>query len=145
MIIKVAELRLLSETVCYSVVSDSLRPHMPVRLLCPWDSTGQEYWSEWPCHPSGDFPGPGIEPGSHALQADSLPSEPPGKPEILQVINNLRSTIWRTHLCDFYLITFHFIQGSKAVCCESSAVIISDFRMETFRDGLTFSEHSTLR
>ena len=29
---------------------------------------------------SGDLPDPGIEPGSPALQADSLPSEPPGKP-----------------------------------------------------------------
>ena len=29
---------------------------------------------------SGDLPDPGMEPGSPALQADSLPSEPPGKP-----------------------------------------------------------------
>ena len=28
----------------------------------------------------GDLPDPGIEPGSPALQTDSLPSEPPGKP-----------------------------------------------------------------
>ena len=28
----------------------------------------------------GDLPDPGIQPGSPALQADSLPSEPPGKP-----------------------------------------------------------------
>ena len=28
----------------------------------------------------GDLPDPGIEPGSPALQADSLLSEPPGKP-----------------------------------------------------------------
>ena len=33
------------------------------------------------CHalPQGDLPYPGIEPRSPALQADSLPSEPPGK------------------------------------------------------------------
>ena len=30
--------------------------------------------------PPGDLPDPGIEPMSPALQADSLPSEPPGKP-----------------------------------------------------------------
>ena len=30
--------------------------------------------------PPGDLPNPGIEPRSPALQADSLPSEPPGKP-----------------------------------------------------------------
>ena len=28
----------------------------------------------------GDFPDPGIKPGSPALRADSLPSESPGKP-----------------------------------------------------------------
>ena len=32
---------------------------------------------------SGDLPNPGIEPGSPALQADSLPSEPPGKVTLL--------------------------------------------------------------
>ena len=31
-----------------------------------------------PCSPPGDLPNPGIEPRSPALQADSLPSEPPG-------------------------------------------------------------------
>ncbi|MES7760928.1 hypothetical protein U6J64_12300, partial [Cutibacterium acnes] len=30
---------------------------------------------------SGDLPNPGIEPRSPTLQADSLPSEPPGKPK----------------------------------------------------------------
>ena len=38
----------------------------------------QEYWSELPFSSPGDLPDPGIEPGSHALQADSFPSEPPG-------------------------------------------------------------------
>ena len=31
-----------------------------------------------------DLPNPGTEPGSPALQVDSLPSEPPGKPETRQ-------------------------------------------------------------
>ena len=36
---------------------------------------------EWFAIPSpGDLPDPGMEPRSPALQADSLPSEPPGKP-----------------------------------------------------------------
>ena len=39
----------------------------------------QEYWSGLPFPSPGDFPDPGIEPGSPALQADALPSEPPGK------------------------------------------------------------------
>ena len=36
----------------------------------------QEYWSGFPFPPPGDLPNPGIEPGSPALQADSLQSEP---------------------------------------------------------------------
>ena len=39
----------------------------------------QEYWSGLPFPSPGDLPNPGIEPGSLALQADALPSEPPGK------------------------------------------------------------------
>ena len=42
----------------------------------------QEYWSGLTSPSPGDLPDPGIEPGSLALQADSLPSEPPGKPEL---------------------------------------------------------------
>ena len=40
----------------------------------------QEYWSGLPFLSPGDLPDPGIEPQSPALQADSLPSKPPGKP-----------------------------------------------------------------
>ena len=40
----------------------------------------QGYWSGLPFPSPGDLPDPGIKPGSPALQADSLPSEPPGKP-----------------------------------------------------------------
>ena len=39
----------------------------------------QEYWSRLPFPSPGDLPDPGLEPRSPALQADSLPSEPPGK------------------------------------------------------------------
>ena len=42
----------------------------------------QEYWSRLPFPSPGDLPNPGIKSGSLALQADSLPSEPPGKPNI---------------------------------------------------------------
>ena len=38
----------------------------------------QEYWSGLPFPSPGDLPNPGIEPGSPALWADALPSEPPG-------------------------------------------------------------------
>ena len=54
-------------------------------------STGfswQEYWSGLPFFSPGDLPDPGIEPRSPALQADSLPSEPPGKPKVLKKKKN---------------------------------------------------------
>ena len=35
----------------------------------------QQYWNELPFPSLGDLPDPGIEPGSLALQADSLPTE----------------------------------------------------------------------
>ena len=50
----------------------------------------QEYWSELPFPSPGDLPNPGIEPGSPALGADSLPTELPGKPkEVLQIEKKL--------------------------------------------------------
>ena len=40
----------------------------------------KEYWSGLPFPSPGDLPDPGIESRSPAMQADSLPPEPPGKP-----------------------------------------------------------------
>ena len=39
----------------------------------------QECWSGLPFPSPGDLPDPGIKPRSPSLQADALPSEPPGK------------------------------------------------------------------
>ena len=39
----------------------------------------QEYWSGLPCPSPWNLPKPDIEPSFPTLQADSLPSEPPGK------------------------------------------------------------------
>ena len=41
----------------------------------------QEYWGGLPCPPPEDLPNPGVKPRSPTLQADSLPVEPPGKPQ----------------------------------------------------------------
>ena len=40
------------------------------------DFSRQEYWSGFPCPPSGDLPNPGVKHRSPILQADSLPSKP---------------------------------------------------------------------
>ena len=44
----------------------------------------QEYWSGLPFPSPGDLPNPGIEPRSPALQADALPSKPPGTLKVKQ-------------------------------------------------------------
>ena len=44
------------------------------------------YWSKWPFLSPGDLPDPSIEPRSPTLQADSLPSEPPGNRVFADVI-----------------------------------------------------------
>ena len=46
----------------------------------------QECWSGLPFPSPGDLPNPGIEPGSPALQADTVPSEPPGKPILVKIL-----------------------------------------------------------
>ena len=59
-------------------MSDSLLPH---GLYRPWNSPGQDTGVGSLFPSPGDLPNPGIEPRSHALQADSLPAAPPGKPK----------------------------------------------------------------
>ena len=67
--------------VSHSFVFDSLWPHglQPTRLFCPWNSPGKNTGVR-------DIPfsrrssDAGVKPGSLALQADSLPTKPPGKP-----------------------------------------------------------------
>ena len=56
-------------------MSDSLR-------YSPWDSPGQNIGVGSLSLLQGIFPNPGMELGSPALQADSLPTELSGKPEI---------------------------------------------------------------
>ena len=48
-----------------------------------------------PCPPPGDLPNPGTEPRSPALQADYLPSEPPGKPKKTLVIEMVLTVVAR--------------------------------------------------
>ena len=61
-----------------SVVSESLwtvAHQAPLSV----EFSRQEYWSGLPSPSPRDLPDPGIKPGSPALQAESLPSEPPEK------------------------------------------------------------------
>ena len=51
----------------------------PARLLCSWNSPGKKTLVGSHFLLQGIFLTQEIEPGSPGLQADSLPSEPPGK------------------------------------------------------------------
>ena len=66
----------------HSVVSNSLQTPRTTACQAPlsMELSRQEYWSGLLCPSPGDLPNPGIEP-SLALQADSLTSEPAGKPK----------------------------------------------------------------
>ena len=74
-----------SESVGCSVVSDSLPSPRTVagQASLSVEFPRQEYWNGLPFLSPGDLPHPGMESGSLALQTDSLPSEPPGKPLLL--------------------------------------------------------------
>ena len=75
-------------------MSDSLRLYglQTPRLLSPWDSPGRN--TGVGCHSllQGGLSDPGMEPGSPALQVDSLPSEPPGKPIFYHKHSLIRDT-----------------------------------------------------
>ena len=79
----------------------------------------QEYWSGLPFPSPGDFPNPGFEPGSPALQADSLPSESPGKPPTI-IGNKKNVSPLLQFLTSFSLnpcvseISIYILQGSKS-------------------------------
>ena len=71
----------------------------------------QEYWSGLPFPSPGDLPDPGIEPGSPALEADALTSEPAGKPYSFYTTSSKPQTQKKhntlfisSHLCDRELI-----------------------------------------
>ena len=72
---------MVANSVNRSVMSDSVTPGTVARQApLSTEFSRQEYWSGLAIPFPRGLPNPGIEPGSPALQADCLPSEPPGKP-----------------------------------------------------------------
>ena len=72
-------------SVSHSVVSHSATPGTVARQApLPVGFSMQEYWSRLPFPSPGDLPHPETEPRFPALQADSLPSEPPGNPRWIE-------------------------------------------------------------
>ena len=86
--------------------------------------SGQEYWSGLPFPSPGDLPDPGMEPGSPALQADSLPSEPPGKPSTVRtIIFKKKQRKFRNCRCNYASSskTLYFLQNTFLSCTENAA------------------------
>ena len=70
----------------------------------------QEYWHGLPFPSPEDLPNPGIEPGSPALQADSLPPKPPGKSMLLTRVSN---PITQTGIADNKTLKFSSLKTLK--------------------------------
>ena len=73
---------LYAEFVCVlscSVVSDSLQPTLPARLLYPWGFSRQEYWTGLPFPPPGEL----LKLAHPRLLhwQGNLTTQPPGKPQ----------------------------------------------------------------
>ena len=76
----------------------------------------QEYWSGLPFPSPGYLPNPGIEPGSPALEADALTSEPPGKPLnilLYDIIIYICNVSLKLILLVFFLLLSDVIVRSK--------------------------------
>ena len=70
-----------SESESCSVVTDSATPWTVAHQVpLSTEFSRPEYWSGLPFPSPGNLPDPGIKTRSPVLQADSLQSEPPGKP-----------------------------------------------------------------
>ena len=103
-----------------SVVSDSFAIPLTIAYQASLSMgfSRQEYWNGVPFPSSGDLPDPGIEPRSPALQADALPSEPPGKNIWMKVKEEsekagLKLNIQKTKITASDPITSQQIEGEK--------------------------------
>ena len=86
-----------------SVMSDSFRPH---GLHSSWNFPGQNT-GVGSCSLLQDLPNPGIKPGSPALQEDSLPAEPRGKPSWgTNTLFNERCWNNRIFMCKTYVWSY---------------------------------------
>ena len=96
-----------------TVMSDSFANTWTVAHQAPLSMgfSRQEYWSGLPFPSPGGLTDTGIKPGSPALQADSLPSESPGKPinhcSSAKILNNCRLKIL-CHLFNYSALPISF-------------------------------------
>ena len=70
----------------------------------------QEHWSGLPFPSPGDLPDPEIEPGSPTLQADALPSEPPGKSKLSVKVSVNKNVLLSSYQIQRPLNSIHKLQ-----------------------------------
>ena len=115
----------------------------------------QEHWSGLLCPSPGDLPNPGMEAGSPALQADSLPSESPGKPYIITT-NNFNCTQHVPTLqfnLHYAKITYKFVSFLHRRMGEQKAqltlsyprtkTVPASIYLESSKSQLHYTEHTT--
>ena len=99
-------------------MSDSLQPH---ELYSPRNSPGQNTGGDSHSLLQGNLPNPEIKPRSPALQVDSLPAEPPGKPKNAGVVSlSLFQWIFPTQELNRGLL--HCRQILYQLCYEGSPI-----------------------
>ena len=81
---------------------------LPIWLLLSMEFSRQGYWSGYPFPFPGDLPDLGIKPRSPALQADSLPSEPPGKPCLTAKVPKAGILLFHLHFSFPFPSKMHF-------------------------------------
>ena len=113
------------KSLSWFILIGSIDLNIIVLLLLSWtvvhqaplsmEFSRQEYWSGQPFPFPRDLPDSGIEPWSCALQADSLPCEPPEKPISMKKNYKWVLTIYQA-LC--------FVLYMHSGCCDYSHFIV---------------------
>ena len=103
-----------------SAMSDSLRPCglWPTRLPPFMGLSRQEYWSGLPFPSPGDLPNPGIEPGSPALEANALTSEPQFKSR--KYMQSIECSAWHTK--PSINVSCYFVSYSTAAAAAAKSL-----------------------
>ena len=113
----------------------------------------QEYWSGLPCPPQGNLPNSGIEPTAPvasetpALQADSLPTETPGKPlrktNITENVGKMAMVMIRHPSVARHLNLWHLRSSPAHELCRGRVCqLLEKLKM---RDRLTFPTSFTAK
>ena len=97
---------------CFSILAWRISWREEPGRLQSMELSRQEYWSGLPFPSPGDLPNRGIDCRSPALQADSLPSEPPGK-LCLRVLHKTKTKVIAT------MTSWLEVLGKKPHLCSS--------------------------